>query len=66
MKQSVLQRRVGKLLNEPPYGRPFSSPEPLGLICNRPVALDATENTNFYWLKAIECAKQIKNIIYCA
>ena len=26
----------------------FSSPEPLGLICNRPVALDATENTNFF------------------
>ena len=25
----------------------FSSPEPLGLICNRPLALDATENTNF-------------------
>ena len=28
--------------------KPFSSPEPLGLICNRPVALDATENTNFF------------------
>ena len=27
---------------------PFSSPEPLGLICNRPVALDATKNTNFF------------------
>ena len=26
----------------------FSSPEPLGLICNEPVALDATENTNFF------------------
>ena len=26
----------------------FSSPEPLGLICNRSVALDATENTNFF------------------
>ena len=26
----------------------FSSPEPLGLICKRPVALDATENTNFF------------------
>ena len=26
---------------------PFSSSEPLGLICNEPVALDATENTNF-------------------
>ena len=27
---------------------PFSSPEPLGLICNRPVALDPTENTDFF------------------
>ena len=27
---------------------PFSSPEPLGLICNRPVALYATENTNYF------------------
>ena len=26
----------------------FSSPERLGLICNEPVALDATENTNFF------------------
>ena len=32
---------------------PFSSSEPLGLICNEPVALDATENTNFFvgWRK---------------
>ena len=27
---------------------PFSSPEPLGLICNRSVVLDATQNTNFF------------------
>ena len=32
--------------SEPPWS--FSSPEPLGFICNRPVALDATENTNFF------------------
>ena len=45
----------------------LSSPEPLGLICSEPVALDATENTNFLiWLTGIESAEQIKNIIYRA
>ena len=41
-----------QILNERHVGQSthasFSSPEPLGLICNRPVALDATENTNFF------------------
>ena len=45
----------------------LSSPEPLGLICHEPVALDATQNMNFFiWLTGIESAEQIKNIIYRA
>ena len=45
----------------------FSSPGPLGLISNEPVALDATENTNFlFGWREYESAEQIKNIIYRA
>ena len=45
----------------------LSSPEPLGLICHEPVAMDATQNTNFFiLLTGIESAEQIKNIIYRA
>ena len=44
-------QRIANILNEhfASVGeKPFLSPEPLSLICNRPVALDATENTNFF------------------
>ena len=49
------------------WEKSFSSPEPLGLICNRPVALGRNGKYEFFhWLKRIDCAEQIKNIIYCA
>ena len=42
----------------------FSSPEPpLGLICR---LWTQRKIRSFYWLKAIECAHQIKNTMFCA
>ena len=44
-------QRIANILNEhfASVGeKPFLSAEPLSLICNRPAALDAMENTNFF------------------
>ena len=47
--QAFMKDIILQFAEEVPVDRlTFSSPEPLGLICNRPVALDATENTNFF------------------